>query len=231
MHKRLITIGVLCCLTGVAIGLFMAFNHTPSSQYDLLERMDIRRRCSKITETYQSREYIRTQELIKEMQEKYPDAPETKEIDTKFADVTKLAVKEDVEDSILKLAEKLKKENALADANLDKIDKGTDEKAFKYQELVAAYAKAMRISYGSMYAGVEYTDSHDQVTVYVNDRWDNQTPNNKKNLVRQTVVLWGAMSTYRVMPVNYDRLKIEVVNRNLHEEVASWNGYAGYALQ
>lgn len=230
MHKRLISVCVLCCLTGVAIGLFMAFNHTPSSQYDLLERMDIRRRCSKITETYQSKEYIRTQEFINEMREKYPDAPETKEIGTKFADITSLAVKQEVESSILKLAEKLKKENASADANLDKIAKGTDEKAFKYQELVAAYSKAMRISYGSVYVGVEYADSNDKLTVYVNDRWDNLTPSTKRNFVRQTVVLWGAMSTYRVVPMNYDSLKIEVVNRNLNEKAAAWNGHVGYTL-
>ena len=231
MHKRLIMGGLFCCIIGVAVGLFFAFNHDPSSQYGLLGQMDIRKRCSKIMEVYQNKEYIRAQQFIKELQQEYPRAPETKEISAQLSNIASLAVKEDIEGPTLKLAEKLKHESILSDADIEKMDNtGTSKMAFKYEELVDAYIMAMKITYAGIYSGLEYTSSSDKLTIYVNNKWADLTPDKKRNLVKQSVVFWGAIAKCRNMPVDYNNFGIKVISTSPWEKVASWDGQVGYTI-
>ena len=69
MHKRLLVSVLLCSLLGGAIGLSFACRQTPDTPYDLSERLDIKIRSLKITATYEEKEYLRTLQLLQELQE------------------------------------------------------------------------------------------------------------------------------------------------------------------
>lgn len=229
MHKRLLASVLLCSLLGVTIGLSLACNQAPDTAYSLSERFDIKIRSLKITAAYEEKEYLRTLQLLQELQEKYPVASEAKLLPQQLANLSSLAVQQEVDRPAKKLAAKVKIGD-YKDSKEEKLLSPEGKAAVKEQKLADAYSRAMQTNYPVLYAGVEYVDARNSVTILINENWNVLPPEAKQDFFKQTVILWSATSQALSLPVNYDNLQIEIRYGSTHELAASWDGQEGYAL-